>query len=175
MKGYIKILILSAVFLAGVVIGREQSIKLIDSEINGIRSEINQLSNVVELAEEYQTIILDLQEDNRKLVETLDRFDIDLFEVTGYSPFDDRNGLNSDGNPTSTATGTYPTEGRTIAVEPRVIPYGSKVWIDGHGWRVAEDTGGMIKGNSIDVMVDSFDVAMDIGRKQKVVVYEIRE
>lgn len=92
------------------------------------------------------------------------------FHITGYAPFDDPVGLCSDGNPHSTATGTYPTEGRTIAVDPRVIPYGTPVWIEGLGWRVAEDTGGAIKGDRIDVMFLRRSDALQVNRKV-IVVY----
>jgi 3D (Asp-Asp-Asp) domain-containing protein len=62
-----------------------------------------------------------------------------------------------------TATGTQATEGRTIAVDPEVIPYGTKVLIDGHEY-IAEDTGGAIRGNKIDIYVDSHQEAISRGR-----------
>lgn len=54
----------------------------------------------------------------------------------------------------TTATGEKPTPGDTIAVDPEVIPLGSKVKIDGRVY-TAEDTGGAIKGNRIDVLLGS--------------------
>lgn len=48
-----------------------------------------------------------------------------------------------------TYTGTQATEGRTIAVDPEVIPLGSVVIMDGQEY-IAEDIGGAIKGNRID-------------------------
>lgn len=63
-----------------------------------------------------------------------------------------------------TATGTTATAGRTIAVDPSVIPLGSKVVIDGHTY-VAEDTGGGIKGNKIDIFMDSHREALNFGVK----------
>lgn len=62
-----------------------------------------------------------------------------------------------------TATGTKPTPGRTIAVDPKVIPYGSKVVINGHVY-IAEDCGGAIKGNVIDMYVSSEQEAKQKGK-----------
>lgn len=42
---------------------------------------------------------------------------------------------------------------KVIAVDPKVIPLGSKVWVDGYGYAVAADTGGAIRGNKIDVFM----------------------
>ena len=61
-----------------------------------------------------------------------------------------------------TATGTVATQGRTIAVDPTVIPYGSKVMINGHTY-VAEDCGGAITENRIDIFFDNHDEALNFG------------
>ena len=67
-----------------------------------------------------------------------------------------------------TATGTHATQGRTIAVDPNVIPYGSRVRI-GEQIYVAEDTGGRIKGNHIDVFLNTHEEARQFGvRKAEV-------
>ena len=63
-----------------------------------------------------------------------------------------------------TATGAKATAGRTIAVDPRMIPYGSKIYIDGHEY-IAEDCGGAIKENRIDVYFDTHSEALKYGRK----------
>lgn len=52
---------------------------------------------------------------------------------------------------------------KVIAVDPKVIPLGSKVYVEGYGYAVAGDTGGAIKGNRIDVLVSSNDKAMQWG------------
>ncbi|MBY0014215.1 3D domain-containing protein [Paenibacillus typhae] len=70
---------------------------------------------------------------------------------------------------TKTASGTRVTEGRTIAVDPDVIPIGWWVYIEGLGFRRAEDTGGAIKGNKIDVYYDSLSHARNFGRKSRTV------
>ena len=61
-----------------------------------------------------------------------------------------------------TASGTTPTEGRTIAVDPDVIPYGSEVYINGQTY-IAEDCGGAIKGNRIDVYFNTHQAAWNFG------------
>ena len=61
-----------------------------------------------------------------------------------------------------TATGSRVAEGRTIAVDPSVIPYGTKVIIGGHIF-TAEDCGGAIKQNHIDIYVNSHEEAEALG------------
>jgi uncharacterized protein YabE (DUF348 family)/3D (Asp-Asp-Asp) domain-containing protein len=68
-----------------------------------------------------------------------------------------------------TASGTRVTEGRTIAVDPNVIPIGWWVYIEGLGFRRAEDTGGAIKGNKVDVYYDSLSHVRNFGRKSRTV------
>lgn len=65
------------------------------------------------------------------------------------------------GNATAWAGAIVP--GYTIAVDPKVIPKLSTVYIDGYGYRRAEDCGGAIKGNKIDVAVASHSEAMKMG------------
>lgn len=71
---------------------------------------------------------------------------------------------------TITATGTTvrrnPDGYSTVAVDPRVIPLGTKLYIEGYGLAIAEDTGGAIKGNKVDVYVNSYDEAINWGRRQ---------
>ncbi|MBS5939863.1 DUF348 domain-containing protein [Clostridium sartagoforme] len=75
-----------------------------------------------------------------------------------------------------TATGTVPVRDpngiSTVAVDPRVIPLGTLLYVEGYGKAVAADTGGAIKGNIIDVYVNSQEEAYSSwGRKYNVPVY----
>lgn len=63
-----------------------------------------------------------------------------------------------------TATGVEPREG-LIAVDPKVIAMGSKVYVEGYGYAIAADTGGDIRGNRIDVFFSSLRQCIDWGRK----------
>jgi 3D (Asp-Asp-Asp) domain-containing protein len=55
---------------------------------------------------------------------------------------------------------------KVIAVDPNVIPLGSRVWVEGYGEAIAGDTGGAIKGNKIDVFIPSYDDAIQWGVKK---------
>lgn len=55
---------------------------------------------------------------------------------------------------------------KVIAVDPKVIPLGTKVWVEGYGTAIAADTGGAIKGNKIDVFMPSKKKAYAWGRKK---------
>lgn len=54
---------------------------------------------------------------------------------------------------------------KVIAVDPSVIPLGSRVWVEGYGEAIAGDTGGAIKGNIIDVFMPNRQDALNWGRK----------
>lgn len=72
-----------------------------------------------------------------------------------------------------TATGRMARYG-VVAVDPRVIPLHSLVFVEGYGFAVAADTGGAIKGNIIDVCFPSRQQCMQWGRR-KVKVHVFRE
>jgi 3D (Asp-Asp-Asp) domain-containing protein len=76
-----------------------------------------------------------------------------------------------------TATGTWATEGRTIAVDPKVIPYGSRVlliWPDGTQREyIAEDCGGGVNGNHIDVFFNDHQAARYFGVQSAMAYWEV--
>ena len=65
-----------------------------------------------------------------------------------------------------TASGVKATAGRTIAVDTNIIPFGTKVIIDGYEY-VAEDRGGSIIGNRIDIFMESHAEAINFGVQYK--------
>jgi len=64
-----------------------------------------------------------------------------------------------------TATGTWPSRG-TIAVDPTIIPLGTRLFVEGYGEGIAEDTGGAIQGHIIDLYMESEDECWAWGRRQ---------
>ena len=101
-----------------------------------------------EVKEEYEIMVYEPEQMVVKEEKVEDIY-LGVFKVTAYCPCHEC----SEEYGRQTSTGATATEGRTIAVDPRVIPYGSEVVIDGHTYK-AEDCGGLIKGNKIDIFFD---------------------
>lgn len=75
-----------------------------------------------------------------------------VFIATGYTHTGQR-----------TRSGKWPLANRTVAVDPDIIPLGTKLWVDGFGELVAEDTGGDILGERIDIFFDTEEEAIKWG------------
>lgn len=67
-----------------------------------------------------------------------------------------------------TASG-QPAKRGLVAVDPRIIPLGTRLYIEGYGEAVAADTGGVIKGNRIDLCFDTLEEAKNFGKRRVVV------
>lgn len=80
--------------------------------------------------------------------------------ASAYSAFDPGNG-------NMTANGNILRKGY-IAVDPTVIPLGTEVFVEGYGFAVADDTGGDIIGNRIDVAMDTHEEALNYGRQETI-------
>ncbi|HEX6970762.1 MAG TPA: G5 domain-containing protein [Limnochordia bacterium] len=87
-------------------------------------------------------------------------------EATAYYPGPESTGDSADG---LTATGIRARRG-IVAVDPRVIPLGSRLYIPGYGVALAADIGGAIQGYRVDLCFDTYEEAIHYGRR-KVQVY----
>lgn len=85
----------------------------------------------------------------------------EIYLLTAYCPCLEC----SEGYGDMTATGKKAVEGRTIAVDPNIIPYGTELYIDGVGYRTAEDCGSLVKGKHIDVYFDCHSKVDDFGKR----------
>ena len=92
-----------------------------------------------------------------------------LMEASAYDPSPATIGPGATGR---TAMGLRATYGH-VAVDPRVIKMGTKVFVEGYGFAIASDKGSAIKGNRIDLCFDSRSTALAFGRK-KVKVHVLR-
>lgn len=84
------------------------------------------------------------------------------FKITWYCPC--RKCSGKWGHQTS--SGAYATEGRTVAVDKRVIKEGTHLLINGHEY-IAEDTGGGVRGNHIDIYNELHSVCLDDAHGEK--------
>jgi 3D (Asp-Asp-Asp) domain-containing protein len=90
---------------------------------------------------------------------------VDSMEATAYNPWDG-------GGAGITASG-IPARYGVVAVDPSIIPLGTRVFIPGYGLALAADTGGDIVGNRIDLCFESYGEAMRFGRRNvKVYILE---
>lgn len=91
-----------------------------------------------------------------------------LFTLTAYCPCSLCCGK-SDG---ITASGTTATEGRTIAADTSILPFGTEVYINGQAY-VVEDRGGAIEGNKLDIFFNDHEEALQFGVKKDVEVFRV--
>jgi 3D (Asp-Asp-Asp) domain-containing protein len=104
--------------------------------------------------------VLETEPEPEEVAETAPELQsLGTFKLTAYCPCPQCCGEWADG---ITYTMTKATAGRTVAVDPKVIPLGSTVYINGSAY-VAEDIGGAIKGNRIDVYFPDHQTALQFG------------
>lgn len=125
----------------------EQTVQmsLLKEEYNSIYNELNAEK---EERMKYQRLYDEVSVRNEQLEAELENWrNLGQFTITYYWPGEDRYGA-------LTSTGIQATEGMTVAVDPAIIPYGSK---NKDRWKgvYRQDCGGAIKGNKIDVFVES--------------------
>ena len=121
-------------------IGLEESLKATNEELEIANATINDLKN-----EEYNLVYLG-------------NYSITHYCTERYAHIcGTGNGI--------TSTGTVVTAGRTVAVDPSVIPYGTTMYIEGYGFRVAEDCGSAVNGRHIDMAVDTHANADAMGSR----------
>lgn len=111
------------------------------------------------LYEQYEQAAKEEQEEQeRKEQEQQKGVYLGRFRISHYCPC-----VSCNGNTSRTATGTALSPWYTAAVDSSVIPLRSMLYIDGYGTFQAQDTGGAIRGNRIDVCVESHAEAMRLG------------
>lgn len=125
------------------------------------------ITNVVQVYQSNHTLrktqerFTDLMLEQQPDIQEFPNRKLGRFSLTWYSPKE----LGRPEEKLKTSTGLSPKEGRTIAVDPKVIPYGSIVYIQDYGYFIAEDCGGAIKENRIDIYTRSHEYAMQQGKK----------
>lgn len=130
-------------------------------ELQQVKMQIHQTNQLFEKTEQ-------LQEDVNELKSEIDGIESEMptfagtFETTAYCKCEECCGKWSD---SPTKTGTVPQEGRTVAVDPKVIPLGTEIIIDGQTY-IAEDTGSAVKGKMIDIYLEDHNETEKYGRQE---------
>lgn len=127
-----------------------------------LKTQADTLNQIVDLRHDVDEVKESIEELNKVAIneQTFTKTALGEYTITHYCPCEICCGKWANGY---TATGTKATEGRTIAVDPDIIPYGTTVIIDDHEY-IAEDCGGAIKGNKIDIFCESHEEAINRGR-----------
>ena len=84
-----------------------------------------------------------------------------LSEITAYAPHDNKSGMCGGG---LTSRGFNPGR-HYAAVDPTVIPYGTVIFVPGYGEVIAADCGSAIKGYDIDIYFETYEEAINWGRR----------
>ena len=160
------LLLFVALFItAGIAVGMFIAEPMIDDANSTYFKACDELSQKRQIIKSQESVI---QNKNKQIVQLNKRIDeleqkgmksLGTFKITAY-------GRDCEGCTGITKTGTVPIVGRTVAVDPDVIPLGSTVIIDGQEY-IAEDIGGAIKVNIIDMFVGTEDISKYYGVKYK--------
>ena len=146
----------------------EDQIEALELERDSLAVERDALLEQLEAVEgESQRAREQLQKDIAEIKEILTGAREAEMALTAYAPLDPRavEGVCYSGDPTITASGERVEPGVTIAAG-RNIPFGTRVWIEGHGMGVVQDRGGRIGSNNLDLAVWTRAEAYQIGRQQ---------
>lgn len=156
---------------------KDKDIKNKDKEINNQKKVISDLNNkIININNELNNKKIEIDNKNKELVELKKKLiskrnrcsisrgsfnsgrSIGRFRITFYTPYEG----SIEGK---TARGNKAIPYKTIAVDPRIIPLGTKLYIESLGVVIADDTGGAINGNRIDYCVSSKIEASRLGIK----------
>lgn len=131
-------------------------------ELESFKYQVNSLQDTVKIqdniiVEKNKELILFEGEINNLKTKQVEF--VGTFKITYYCACEDccgkTNGI--------TASGIKVQEGVTVAADTSILPFGTKIYIQGIGERIVQDRGGAIKGNIIDVYVSSHEQIPSVG------------
>lgn len=164
-------------FVFGILIGCQwqfkSSIKTLEKSNKSLTYQIDSARKVVAQKKDYLAIAIEMKQKELVLINKLPKVkSLGVFHITGYCPCkkctgkdpgDDGYGITNSGAPVE--------EGVTIGVDPKVIPIGSKIRIEGYPEIfIAQDIGPGIKGNEIDLYRSTHEAANVVGNQFRGIV-----
>lgn len=169
------IILLSASMLLHLVYGLEGQAQMSELQHKIDQQEAKLRNKNIQI--EMQDMILEVQDElikeslKQEQIEHKETY-VGEFTITYYCPCVKCCGK-TDG---ITASGTLAKEGQTVAADWDILPPGTKIFIEGIGFRTVEDKGGGVKGNKLDVFMNSHSAALDagVGQAKVYVVEEVK-
>ena len=151
----------------------KQDIELLIRRIDQLEHEKDILEEALSRRIRQNLDLIDKVEKYEEMREVLE-WDARRMTITHYAPLDPDAvpGMCFSGDPTITASGATVEPGVTVAAGPD-IPFGTRVYIPGYGFREVQDRGGAIGNNNIDVAIHSRAEAFELGRIEKTVYVEV--
>ncbi|MEW5785265.1 MAG: 3D domain-containing protein [Bacillota bacterium] len=112
--------------------------------------------------------------DGREMALESEQYEVQLMNITMYAPLSTNavKGLDFSGDPSLTASGEKVVPGETAAAGPN-IPFGTKIYVEGLGWRTVNDRGGAIGPNDIDLAVSTIEESIKFGKQQRLVILKL--
>lgn len=109
--------------------------------------------------------------DARKMAHESEQYQVQLMNITMYAPLSAGaiGGYDFSGDPSLTYSGEKVVPGETAAAGPN-IPLGTRIYVEGLGWRRVNDRGGAIGPNDIDLAVATKEEAIEFGQQQRLVI-----
>lgn len=156
---------------------QEQLVKTSETEGQQLQRVVNTLNRINQALEELKQHgtsldkaaekLYKLQPQIKELLEFLDPGRAKEHTITGYAPLDPNAvyGMDYIGDPTVTASGAKVVPGVTAAAGP-AVPFGTKLYIPGIGWRIVQDRGSAIGNNHIDIAMPSRASAIRFGKQR---------
>lgn len=111
--------------------------------------------------------------DTRRMEQESEQYRVQLMNITMYAPLSAGavQGLDFSGDPSRSASGEKVVPGETAAAGAN-IPFGTRIYVEGLGWRTVNDRGSAIGPNDIDLVVDTREEAIKFGKQQRLVILE---
>lgn len=128
---------------------------------------------IIHLALQLQKAKQDTLEAREMTLES-EKYGVQLMNITMYAPLspDAVRGWDFSGDPSLTASGEKIVPGETAAAGPN-IPFGTRIYVEGMGWRTVNDRGRLIGPSDIDLAVDSKLESIEFGKQQRLVIIKL--
>jgi len=171
-------LTLIAIYIVGVLGGYQAGYQAAtdgyETELVNIRERIREAEADIENQRQIYKHLQEIQEKNNRIIDKLEEllktWEVYEAEITYYAPLDPNavEGMCYSGDPTVTASGAPVEIGVTAAAND--LPFGTLVFIEGHGPRIIQDRGALDPGQ-IDVAVWAREEALQRGRHPAKAIY----